>query len=182
MSLIVTVVCFFVLIASKTSLAAEFQCKTWVECNVLYFPWPLLSPRVLLHRLVSASWVPSRFRYNRRRYVYMCNGHIVYVHSMIARTVGGIQISHKERERERDRPVGLRKVGALALTSRCCRCHEASILPVPLSPLPFSPSPLPRKAHWLAPAEFLWSRRTARNPQKLRKGLATFADRTLVSV
>lgn len=59
---------------------------------------PLLSPRVLLHRLVSASRVPSRFRYNCRRCAYVCaaDAYIcIYAHT-IPRTVGGMQISQRE--------------------------------------------------------------------------------------
>lgn len=60
---------------------------------------PFLSPRVLLHRLVSASRVPSRFRYDCRRArvcvcaadAYIC----IYAHT-IPRAVGGMQISQRE--------------------------------------------------------------------------------------
>ncbi|KYM82244.1 hypothetical protein ALC53_07244 [Atta colombica] len=81
--------CFFLrtLMPSKTSLAAEFQAHTKLGSNaVSCIPRSLLSPRVLLHRLVSASRVPSRFRYNRRRRAYVCDIYTC-IDSTITRTV-----------------------------------------------------------------------------------------------
>jgi len=81
--------CFFLrtLMPSKTSLAAEFQAHAKLGSNaVSCIPRSLLSPRVLLHRLVSASRVPSRFRYNRRRRAYVCDIYTC-IDSTITRTV-----------------------------------------------------------------------------------------------
>jgi len=67
---------------------------------------------------------------------------------------GGIE-REIDREREEGHPVHSRKVGALALTSRCCRCYKVSILPVPALPvLPFLSSP-PRERCTAIREEFL---------------------------
>lgn len=110
MSLIATVVCFFVFaydienfFRSRISSACKLGSNA-VSC----IPRPLLSPRVLLHRLVSASRVPSRFRYSRSRRAYVCSrpadgrAHIC-TDSALARAVGGTRTSHKEEYREKER-------------------------------------------------------------------------------
>lgn len=114
----------------KILMHAEFRAHAQTCCDVLNISRPFLSPRVLLHRLVSASRVPSRFRYGGRRCTYVCSGCIhmyifAYDLTNCRRYADLTKRNIEKRDRERE-SVWLAR-GKLALTSRCCRCHEASI-------------------------------------------------------
>lgn len=157
-------------------------------CSVLYPARPRFFRHVyLLHRLVSASRVPSRFRYNHRRRTYVSDIHTHTYNRHRRQTSQRGTRKEKEGEREEGREIENARVqheeswraGAnkqVLQVPRSLYLTYATINVAFLTVFATSKGALTRAR----PAE-LRSPRITQNPQELRKGLTTFTERTLLS-